>query len=163
MWKGDKASLVFERVKEKGKHVESNVLALSIFWAVVTTFGNSWMAGRNFSWRSQMLDTGIVSWDGMNGVFFQFISSHLPNVFFFSRSLPRHVKSLCKDQLLPEIDYAYKIAGFSRHLVSTCDRQLRMREGGNEKHTDSSLSHGGGGVAAGLNAASSKNGERRWG
>lgn len=36
--------------------VSGNILALSSFWAVATTFGNSWMAGRNFSCKSQMLE-----------------------------------------------------------------------------------------------------------
>jgi hypothetical protein len=42
------------------------VLALSSFWAVATTLGNSWMAGRNFSCKSQMLGSisaAIEGWD----------------------------------------------------------------------------------------------------
>jgi hypothetical protein len=43
-----------------------HILAWSSFWAVATTLGNSWMAGRNFSCRSQMLfamSSGTGSWD----------------------------------------------------------------------------------------------------
>ena len=39
--------------------IERIWLVLSSFWVVVITLGNSWMAERNLSWRSQMLGGGV--------------------------------------------------------------------------------------------------------
>jgi hypothetical protein len=47
-----------------------DLLALSSFWVVATTLGNSWIAGRNFSCKSQTLgsiSTTIDGWDE-NGI-----------------------------------------------------------------------------------------------
>jgi hypothetical protein len=47
-----------------------DLLALSSFWVVATTLGNSWIAGRNFSCKSQTLGSisaAIDGWDE-NGI-----------------------------------------------------------------------------------------------
>jgi hypothetical protein len=42
-------------VKSDNVELERHVLAFSIFCAVAMTFGYSWITGRNFSCKSQML------------------------------------------------------------------------------------------------------------